>query len=48
LGRCGFLRRRQFYRHGLIEALDDVGLTMEKAKSIDSYAAQASQAYLRA
>ncbi|CUH58784.1 3-isopropylmalate dehydratase small subunit [Thalassobacter stenotrophicus] len=33
-----------FKKHCLLEGLDDIGLTMEKAASIDAFEAQASQA----
>ncbi|WP_299552451.1 3-isopropylmalate dehydratase small subunit [uncultured Tateyamaria sp.] len=33
-----------FKKHCLLEGLDDIGLTMEKASSIDSFEAQAAQA----
>ena len=33
-----------FKKHCLLEGLDDIGLTMEKAASIDTFEAQASQA----
>ncbi|RMC33315.1 3-isopropylmalate dehydratase small subunit [Paracoccus alkanivorans] len=34
----------QFRKHCLLNGLDDIGLTMEKAESIDSYEAQMEQA----
>ena len=33
-----------FKKHCLMNGLDDIGLTMEKAASIDSFEAQAAQA----
>jgi 3-isopropylmalate/(R)-2-methylmalate dehydratase small subunit len=33
-----------FRKHCLLNGLDDIGLTMEKAASIDTFEAQASQA----
>ena len=33
-----------FKKHCLLEGLDDIGLTMEKAASIDAFETQASQA----